>query len=156
MDCSSKDQLLDAIRTQTHETLATLEKALADSHENATGEETKSDGKYDTRAIEAAYLAEAQREQMEKARTNHQRLANFQADSFDDRSPVAVGALVEAENDEGLVFYFLAPAGGGLTVTYLGCPAVVVTPESLAFQQLHGRKVGDHIDALNLEILGLE
>ena len=155
-NCATKSELLASFQTQCREALATLEKAVAESHENATGEETKSDGKYDTRAIEAAYLAEAQRDQLEKARANLARLEALELEEFGDDRAIAVGALVETESDDGLTFYLLAPAGGGLSTSYLGCPAMLVTPDSRAFQELHGKRVGDQIEALGLEIMGVE
>ena len=49
------DQILQALKAQ----LSLMQAATAEARENATGDETRSEGKYDTRAIEASYLASA-------------------------------------------------------------------------------------------------
>ena len=59
----SKPVLVDQIREQLKEQLNVMQAAAAEARENATGDETRSDGKYDTRAIEAGYLAGAQARQ---------------------------------------------------------------------------------------------
>ena len=156
MNLSSKDDLIAALRGQVRTSVETMEKALAASHEDATGEQTKSDGKYDTRAIEAAYLAQAQQDQLAAARTTLDRLEKFQPEAFAYDAAIEVGALVETESDEGLAFYLLAPAGGGMEATYLGCPVTVVTPESTLFQALLEKTPGTTLTFPRLEITGVE
>ena len=130
--------------------------ALEDSRENASGDETKSEGKYDTRATEAAYLAEAQQEQADKLAESLQVLRAFSPPDFDLTDEIALGALVETDLDEETAFYLLAPAGGGTTLDFLGCELTVLSPEAPLFQQLVGRKAGEQLDDPPLLLLGVE
>ena len=56
----NKRLLLKEIVTSLEETLALLEKAARASHAEATHESSKAENKYDTRGLEAAYLAGGQ------------------------------------------------------------------------------------------------
>lgn len=157
----TKETLLKSFCAVLREEIAVMTKAVADSVENATGDETRSEGKYDTRATEAAYLAEAQREQ---SRLKEQSLAQLEALVFPDFSStegVEAYALVEIEaldgEDKGeTAFYFLLPTAGGLMTTHLGCPATVITPESPLYQSLLGMKAGQKIDRPRLIVQGVE
>ncbi|MGE9266925.1 MAG: hypothetical protein ACQKBY_02415, partial [Verrucomicrobiales bacterium] len=118
----SKEHILDRVRAELASHINSLASALGESIENATGAETKSEGKYDTRAVEAAYLAEAQRKQLAQQRAALASLEKFTPPAFTDTDPIALGALVEVEEDDEIRFYLLAPAGGGLGTPPLGWP----------------------------------
>ena len=145
-------QLIDKLAKK----IAVLKSALADSEESASGAETKSEGKYDTRAIEAAYLAQAQAEQLSLAKESLGKFRRFVPPPYDLNDEIGTGALVEVEQDGEICFYFLAPTGGGLVTDYLGCEVTVVTPESRMYQQLEERKLGDTLDEMSVTVMGLE
>jgi len=133
-----------------------MKAALDESNESASGEETKSEGKYDTRAVEASYLAQAQDEQLALAEAAKETLSRFSPEAYDISDTIASGALVETELDGEISFYLLAPVGGGLTLDFLGCELTVITPESRLFQELLGKKMGDLLEDPPLMITGLE
>ena len=56
----NKNLLLKEIVARLNENLAVLERAARASHVEATHESSRSDSKYDTRGLEAAYLAGGQ------------------------------------------------------------------------------------------------
>ena len=58
-----KAELIKQIITSLTESLEVLEKAARASHEEATHESSKAESKYDTRGLEAAYLAGGQARQ---------------------------------------------------------------------------------------------
>jgi hypothetical protein len=145
-------QLIDKLAKK----IAVLKSALADSEESASGAETKSEGKYDTRAIEAAYLAQAQAEQLSLAKESLGKFRRFVPPPYDLNDEIGPGALVEVEQDGEICFYFLAPTGGGLVTDYLGCEVTVVTPKSRMYQQLEERKLGDTLDEMSVTVMGLE
>ena len=145
-------QLIDKLAKK----IAILKSALADSEESASGDETKSEGKYDTRAIEAAYLAQAQAEQLALAEESLGKFRRFVPPPYDLNDEIGPGALVEVEQDGEICFYFLAPTGGGLVTDYLGCEVTVVTPESRMYQQLEDRKLGDTLEEIAVTVMGLE
>ena len=150
----SKQTLVAQIRRELEEKLAVMQAAAADAKENATGDETKSDGKYDTRAIEAGYLAGAQAEQAEKLAEAVRLFQQFDPPSIDDPSKeIGPGALVECEHSGEIVFYLLAPAGGGHTVEHEGFDCIVLSPESTIYQTLLGAKMGELLDDDALMVL---
>lgn len=151
----SKPALLQRIRAQLDEQLAVMKAAARDAKENATGEETKSDGKYDTRAIEAAYLAEAQAKQAEHLAEAVRVFESFDPPLYDDDEAIGPGALVEAEHAGEIVFYLLAPVAGGVTVEYDGFDCTVLTPESRLYQELLGARAGALFHQSGLMVLGV-
>ncbi|MGD1979069.1 MAG: hypothetical protein PVJ98_06745 [Akkermansiaceae bacterium] len=152
----TKRDVLTALQAQLTEKIAVLKSALAESNENASGEETRSEGTYDTRAIEASYLAEAQREQLSLAEQSLALFETFEPTDFQPTDAIAPGALVEADQDGEICFYLLAPTGGGLVTDYLGCDVTVITPDSRLYQELLEKKMGEEIDQPALTILGVE
>lgn len=138
-----KSAVRDAIVAQLQSELDLQSRAAHDSREEATSEESKSEGKYDMRSQEAAYLAEGQaRLALEIAES----LALFNAlDTADlpQGSPASVGAIVTLESKGKTSLYFLGPRNGGLEVATGEGSVTVVTPTSPLGRQLVGRRVGD-------------
>ncbi len=99
---------------------------LGAAHEAATGEDTKSEGKYDTRALEASYLAAGQADLADELA---QALQEFDATDFSEQDyddPIRVGSLVEWEEDGKLQTFLITTKAGGLSVT-LGDAGEVVS-----------------------------
>lgn len=145
------DQILHALKAQ----LSLMQAATAEARENATGDETRSEGKYDTRAIEASYLASAQAGQVASLSQAIDMLSRFEPRAFDEQEAIAPGALVEADDDGEITYYLLAPAGGGCTVDYQGFDCTVLAPESPLYQQLLGSCEGDLLEGRSLMVLGV-
>lgn len=151
----SKLDLIQQIRSALEAQLNVMQAAVEDARENATGEETKSDGKYDTRAIEAGYLAGAQAEQAAKLAEAVRLFGAFDPPGFGDADEIEPGALVEAEHAGEIVFYLLAPAGGGHTIEHEGFDCTVLTPESRVYQELLGMRSGELGDGDSLLVLSV-
>ena len=151
----SKPALIRQIRSSLEKQLAITLAAAEDARENATGDETKSDGKYDTRAIEASYLASAQAEQAGKLAESVRLLTVFDPAPFDEDDEIGAGALVETEHDGNIIFYLLAPAAGGCTVAYNGFDCTVLTPDSPLYQELLGSHPGEVLEHSPVMVLGV-
>src|SRR5712672_2681772 len=87
--------------------LAVYFRAAQFSRAEATHESSKAENKYDTRGLEASYLARGQSKQaaeIESAIADFEKLPvkNFGADE-----PIGLGALVELENGGENLFYFI-------------------------------------------------
>jgi transcription elongation GreA/GreB family factor len=140
-----KSVVRDAIVAQLQRELDLQARAAHDSRDEATSAESKSEGKYDMRSQEAAYLAEGQ---ARLAAEIAESIALFRALELPDFSagrPAALGALVTLETKGRRTVYFLGPRNGGLEVTHDGLTCLVVTPSSPLGRQLLGRKVGDSV-----------
>lgn len=109
----------------------------------ATHEQNKAENKYDTRGLEASYLARGQSRQaaeIEAAITEFEKLIEKK---FIPGDGIGVGALVELEQGSEKSFYFLGPRAGGTEVLHDRKEILVITPQSPLGEQLAGKKSGD-------------
>ncbi len=119
-----------------------LENAARKSHAEATHESSKAENKYDTRGLEAAYLAGGQARQ---ARENMEAIKAYQKlplKDFSDGDPIDLGALVEVEGGGERALYFIGPRSGGLEIHLRGKEITVITPQSPMGQNLMEKTVG--------------
>jgi transcription elongation GreA/GreB family factor len=137
--------LLVAIVAALDSELKALVKATELALDEATNSETKPENKYDTRGLEASYLAGAQSERLLVLKQRVSFYGVFQAPDFADDDPVRLGALVCLENDDGIRWVFMGPEGGGLTLEVDGHRVVVLSPSAPLGRGLVGRRVGDEI-----------
>ncbi len=134
---SLKDELVLALTTE----LTTLERAQQATREAATHEENKPENDKDTRALEQSYLARGQAARVEELRTGLAEAHAMPTRAFLPDAPIALGALVLAEENDATLTLLLAPAGGG---SRLGAGLVqVVTPRSPLGRALLGKRAGD-------------
>lgn len=137
-----KSAVRDAIVAQIQRELDLQARAAHDARDEATSEESKSEGKYDMRGQEAAYLAEGQ---ARLAAELVESIALFQALDLVDLqpgAPAAVGALITLESKGRQSRYFLGPRNGGLDAQVGETTFTVVTPTSPLGRQLIGQRVG--------------
>jgi len=120
-------------------------KAARTAHEEATHEESKAEGKYDTRGLEAAYLAGGQARQAAEIEKSIVEYESIALQKFSAKDPVDLTALVEMESDGERIFYFLGPASGGLELMHDGRQILVITPQAPLGQNLIGKKQGDKV-----------
>ncbi|MBP83596.1 MAG: transcription elongation factor GreAB [Verrucomicrobiales bacterium] len=150
----NKSAIVQSLRLLVRAQYERALKALEGAHEAATGEDTKAESKYDTRGLEASYLAAGQAEQADEWKVALSSLETFEFPELDIDDPIIQGALVEAELEGELVFYLLAPAGGGLTCeTKEGDKVTVIGPNAPLREQLLGKTTGDILGDPPLMIL---
>jgi hypothetical protein len=114
------------------------------AHSEATDEQSKAENKYDTRGLEASYLARGQSKQAAETSEAIKQFEALPVRDFGADDPVDLGALVEVETKAGQACYFIGPRAGGTEVRQDGQDILVITPQSPLGQQLTGRKKGDH------------
>lgn len=136
---------LAAIVAALHAAAVTARAQASIARDEATGEESKQEGKYDTRAIEAGYLAQAQAKRLAEAELAYQRFAALDAEATRER--VDGPCLVSVEDDAGEVaHYFVGPAAGGLRVDVDGAVVRVITPASPLGRSLLGLEADDELE----------
>jgi transcription elongation GreA/GreB family factor len=132
-----------ALFTRTLETLRTrhaaLLKAAGDARASATDGENKSEGKYDTRGLEASYLAAGQADQALELGAAISSLESMKLTGFAPGDPVDLGALVAVKSGGFTDRYFIVPAGGGIEIDGV----TTLTPGTPLGKLLQGRSVGD-------------
>src|SRR3954469_25183468 len=115
-----KSKLLERIIEALHDSLAVLEKAARAAHAEATHESSKAENKYDTRGLEAAYLAGGQARQASEILESIKVYRALQTNTFGGTDPIDVSAVVELKTDGELGTYFIGPRSGGLEFDYEG------------------------------------
>jgi hypothetical protein len=123
-----KNKVLAKAKSMIHDSLDLLKRAAAATHANSTSAESKPEGKYDTRGLEASYLAGAQAEQVAIVEEGVQKLANLTIE--DEPDTVLTGSLVVVSTDTEELSYLVLPAGGGLQIEQDGDTILVITPNS--------------------------
>lgn len=141
-----KDELISQIRAGMMLRLEQLRQAAREAHEAATDPGSKAESKYDTRSLEASYLAAGQARQVEELATALRHFESFRPPSFGAGEAVAAGALVELRTPGGRAWFFLAPAGGGLEASVGQESITLLSPESPLYQNLLGCRVGDVLE----------
>ena len=145
-----KSLLRQAIIDRLQSDLDVLTRAALMAREEATDEESKPKEEYETRAQEAAYLAESQARLASELQAS---LALYKGMPMPDFSkngqPADAGALIRLEAGEGNgggkgdVWYFLGLRNGGIELTVDNIPVTLVTLQSPLGRQLAGARVGD-------------
>lgn len=142
--------LAQIIATLSAELKLLTDAALA-THAEATDEENKAEDKYDTRGLEASYLAHGQSKAAEEAALAVSQFQALPARVLAPGEPISLGALVTLEGGKAPNYYFVGPRAGGTEVNTDGREILVITPQSPLGRQLMGRKQGD---ALQLDLGG--
>jgi transcription elongation GreA/GreB family factor len=141
-----KRRVVEQITAYLAEELAGILKAAESARQAATHEESRSEDRHDTRAIEAGYLAGAQ---AQRAAELQQLLLMYRFLPLRELGPDDVAspaALVELETRGTRAFYFIAPQGGGLVTRVDDRAVQVITPNSPIGEALLGKRVGDRVE----------
>lgn len=133
--------ILDALASE----LGVLTRGARASFAAATDPDSRAENKYDTRTLEASYVARGQAKRVTELQEAHHQYQVIAQDLAANES-VVLGALVEL-NEE--FWYFMGPASGGTEVQVGGDEILVVTPAAPLGQKLMGQKMGDVVDAGN-------
>ena len=139
----NKASLIKKIVASLRESFAVLEKAARASHAEATHESSKAENKYDTRGLEAAYLASGQARQAKEFLDSIKIYEGLKPVSFSPDTPIDLTALVELDVGAMCSYYFIGPRNGGLEIEHRKGEITVITPQSPLGQRLMGKRAGD-------------
>ncbi len=134
--------LVDNVSGEIESLVSSYEQA----HSDACGDEMKSDGKYDTRAVEAGYLVGAQKKRIEELKLEQKMLEAIEVRSFSENDEIAIGALVEIKLNNLSKNYFLSPTAGGTLLNIDGNPILVISVFSPIGSEALGLTVGDSFE----------
>ncbi|HWC59804.1 MAG TPA: GreA/GreB family elongation factor [Verrucomicrobiae bacterium] len=138
----NKSLLLKQIVAALGESLEVLERAARASHTEATHESSRAESKYDTRGLEAAYLAGGQARQAREIMDSMKLYASLDTREFAAGDVIDLTAVVKLETNGEPFLYFLGPKSGGVEVNFNGDEITVITPQSPLGQNLVGKKSG--------------
>jgi hypothetical protein len=150
-----KSQLLEHIRTELRTRLERLAKAAQEAHAAATDPGSKAEGKYDTRSLEASYLAAGQARQVDELAESVRIFETLSLLDFESDAEIDAGALVKADLNGETSWFLLVPACGGMVISQDDREITLLTPESALYRNLLGMRVGESLDAPKLRITDL-
>lgn len=110
--------------------------------EAATHEESKPENEYDTRGLEASYLAGAQSKRVAEIEEAYLVCKNVQIRKFTDQDPIGPTAFLELDCEGKKSFVFLMPKVGGITIRQDEKVVQVISGHSPLGQAVSGLKVG--------------
>jgi hypothetical protein len=143
-----KSQIIQQYLGLLKENLITLQASAAIAKDEATNPESKAEHKYDTRGLEASYLASAQSKRSFELAETIEKCEKIKISSFKEGQPINWTALIELRvNDEKKQFVFALPVSGGLNTTATLPPVdgeiiTSITFESPIGKNLLGKKKG--------------
>ncbi len=140
----TKQQLKQELVLALTEELATVERAHKATQAGATHEEAKPENDKDTRALEQSYLARGQALRVTELRAAVADATAMPLRAFGEDAPAALGALVEASEEDETRLFVIAPHGGGTRLA--GGTVQVVTPEAPLGRALIGKRAGDECE----------
>jgi len=149
----NKRSLIKKIIARLTDELEVYFRAAQASRAEATHEQSKAENKYDTRGLEASYLARGQSRQAAEIQDAIAAFEKLDARQLRAGEPIDVGAFVELAFDGEKTAYFIGPRAGGTEVLHEKREVTVITPQSPLGEQLVGRKQGD---ILKLKLAGAQ
>lgn len=157
-----KAQLLNSMIQILEKDLIALIEAAKTSHEAATNEESQPENEYDTRALEASYIAGAQSKRAFEIEEALSYCRGLQIRNFNKTDAIQVSAIIELQSEDKTQIVFLMPKGAGITLDYQDLKVKVITGQSPLGQVLIGQKMGQVItvdtskDSIEYEILDIQ
>lgn len=143
----TRPAVLTALITTLEAELSSIEAMARLASDEATSDETRSEGKYDTRSTEASYLARGQAERVAALRQALAEARSLPTDPAPPGSPAGVGRMVHLERDDGTErWVMLVPSGGGTSVRVAGTAVQVITPASPLGRALVGANEDDEVE----------
>jgi len=128
-------------------------KASKEAFDTATDDEAYSDGKYDTRSLEASYLAGGQAQIVKELGDALQGFNLLKAQQFiqPPSKQVGLGSLLEIQSKSGSSWYIIGPGGGGIEVEVDGCLVTILTLYSPFGEAVASKQTGEIIELPNVK-----
>ncbi len=139
----NKRNLILAIIEKLESDLVVVKTAALATLEAATHEESKPENEYDTRGLEASYLAGAQAKRVAEIDLALNVFRTTGLKEFSPTEPVQSTALVEIELDGKKNVVFIMPQAGAVRLEFDGRTVQVISPNSSLGESLLGLKVGE-------------
>lgn len=136
------DELIGKMKAEMHE----LEAAAKSNKDFATDQEFKAESKYDTRALEASYLASAEARRVEDLKLEIQMLEEVDLNLSAKSQEVCIGSLVNLRHKDQDRSYFVIPTSGGTLVKVEDKAVLVVSVFSPLGDAVLGLKEGEEFE----------
>lgn len=141
----NKQAVLDQILSVLNAELAALTRAAQGAFAAATDPDSKAENKYDTRTLEASYVARGQAQRVSELQEAVRAFGALSGNTLESGAAITLGALVTLETPGEQTHYFLGPFAGGTEIVHEGHEVVVITPASALGQKLITKRAGESI-----------
>ena len=146
-----KQRIISKIIEKFEDEAAIMAKAAQEAREAATHEESVAEDKYDTRGLEASYLAGAQARRVAELEWIIHSYQNLEIVDYGPSASIGITALVELAAESRKRYFFLAPKGGGILIEVDSINVQIVAPDSKLGSELMGKSVGDEVE---IQVMG--
>ena len=142
-----KRKVLDLVITEVLERFHVLTAAAEDAKDAATNEESKAENKYDTRGLEASYLAGAQAKRAQELKESLYHLQKIQDSDLKIKSQAELLSFITLECEDGFIKkLFILPVQGGIKINLDGDFIQTITLTSPLGRALFKKTLGDEIE----------
>lgn len=138
----NKANLVQQIIATLEHNRSVAKAVLTATHEAATHSESRAENKYDTRGLEAAYLADGQRRRLDEI---EQALIRFKTVPQHRCEVIRIGALVEVAVNDSHRWLYLGPDGAGIKIETDAAHVMVISPQAPLGALLLGKEEGDEV-----------
>ncbi len=139
----NKQKLIEHLQSHLQADLDAAIESARTTLDAATNEESKPENKYDTRGLEASYLAGAQAKRVGEIEEVLYLFRQTKIRNFSENDAIAVMALVELSLNDKISYVLIMPKGGGQMIQFEGHAVQVITTFSPLGKALIGLKSGD-------------
>lgn len=123
-----------------------LASAALETKAGATDGENRSESKYDTRGLEAGYLAQGQAQQANILDEQIAHLSQLELPDVAETSKVTRGSIVVLVGETDEENYFILPHGGGSELDWQGQLCTVLSSDAPLAHLLLGREAGESLN----------
>ena len=142
-----KQKIISALLEEIETEFQILVSSANSAKEGATSTESKAENKYDTRGLEASYLAGAQALRADELRKTLVQFKNLELRDYSDNKPIDITALVSLEDQDGKIFhYFIVPFKGGIRLNIDSNTVTTLSPQAPLGQKIKGKVKGDEFE----------
>ena len=146
LEAKHKKDIKSLVLGQLKDQQAILFKAVQTAAEATTHTEAKQEGKYDTRAIEASYLAGAQAERLADL---DQKIATLERlpVTGNQGAKVKITSLICVEDEDSEKrWYMILPGAAGINITLHSTDVTILSPESKLGTELLGKSLDEEVE----------
>ena len=144
-----KNMLLRSIIEKLENQLVSTVESARFAKEASTNEESKAENKYDTRGLEASYLASGQAQRAQELREKIFHIKKIEVRDFSKNEPIAETALVKVLINEEKEKYFFLISIGGIEIDSKGTLIQTLSFDAPLGQLLMGQSTGDEFQFKN-------
>lgn len=138
-----KAAVIDQFTTTLRAELQSLTRAAHEAFAAATDPGSKAENKYDTRTLEASYVARGQAQRVAELQEAVLAFEGLSKLPMEPGRPVTIGSLLTLDTPEGAMHCLLGPCAGGTEIVHEGEEVFIITPASSMGQKVIGRRLGE-------------